>query len=166
MMSLLFCSLPFSYRWEKKMRFWKFQCNLSEFTSQDKRGIGSKFWFLSTSLNQIWKYLVSTALFPFVRTHQETLDYLSVKIKCTCALGTKYEDQSDDLRTLQSLRSTLQLGFPHSSVVRNPPANAGDARDAGLIPGSGRFPGEGNGNPFQNFCLGNPMDRGGWWARV
>ena len=134
--SLLFCSLPFSYRWgRKKRRFWKFQCNLSEFTSQDKGGIGSKFWFLSTSLNQIWKYLISTALFPFVWTHQATSDSLSVKIKCTCALGSKYQDKSDDLRTLQSLRCTLQLGFPGSSVVKNPPANAGDARDTGLIPG-------------------------------
>ena len=166
MMSLLFCSLPFSYRWGKKKRFWKFRCNLSEFTSQDKGGIGSKFWFLSTSLKQIWKYLVSTVLFSFVQTHQETLDYLSVKIKCTCALGTKYKDQSDDWRARQSLRSTRQLGFPGSSVVKNPAANARDARDAGLIPGSGRFPGEGNGNPLRNFCLGNPMDRGAWWARV
>ena len=47
-------------------------------------------------------------------------------------------------------------------MVKNPPANAGDSRDSGLIPGSGRFPGEGNGNPFQYSCLGNPMDRGGW----
>ena len=48
-------------------------------------------------------------------------------------------------------------GFLGGSVVKNPPANAGDA---GLIPGSGRSPGEGNGNPLQYSCLGNPMDRG------
>ena len=40
------------------------------------------------------------------------------------------------------------MGFPGGTVVKNLPANAGDTRDAGLIPGSGRFPGEGNGNPF------------------
>ena len=51
-------------------------------------------------------------------------------------------------------------------VVKNPPANAGDVRDSGLILGSGRSPGEGNGNPFQYSCLGNPMDRGAWWATV
>ena len=51
------------------------------------------------------------------------------------------------------------LGFPRGSVVKNPPANAGDTRDAGLIPGSGRSPGGGNGNPLQYSCLGNPMDR-------
>ena len=49
-------------------------------------------------------------------------------------------------------------------VVENSPANAGALRDAGLIPGLGRFPGEGNGNPLQCSCLENPMDRGAWWA--
>ena len=44
--------------------------------------------------------------------------------------------------------------------------NAGDERDVGLIPGLGRSPGEGNGNPLQYSCLGNPMDRGVWWATV
>ena len=53
--------------------------------------------------------------------------------------------------------------FPGSSVVKNLPANSGDA---GLIPGLGRSPGEGNGNPFQYSCLGNPMDRRAWWATV
>ena len=49
------------------------------------------------------------------------------------------------------------MGFPGSSVVKNLPADEGDA---GLIPESGRSPGEGNGNPFQYSCLGNPMGRG------
>ena len=44
-------------------------------------------------------------------------------------------------------------------MVRNLPANAGDTRDMGLILGSGRSPGKGNGNPLQDSCLGNPMDR-------
>ena len=43
--------------------------------------------------------------------------------------------------------------FPGGSAVKNPPANTGDSRDAGSIPGSGRFPGEGNGNPLQYSCL-------------
>ena len=51
-----------------------------------------------------------------------------------------------------------------SQVVKNPSAHAGDAEDVGLIPGSGRPPGEGNGNSLQYSCLGNPMDRGAWWA--
>ena len=52
--------------------------------------------------------------------------------------------------------------FPGGSVVKNMPANAGDV---GLIPGSGRSL-EGNGNPLHYSCLGNPMDRGDWWATV
>ena len=48
----------------------------------------------------------------------------------------------------------------------NLPANAGDTRDTGLIPGSGISSGEGNGNPLQYSCLGNPMDRRAWWAVV
>ena len=51
-------------------------------------------------------------------------------------------------------------------VVKNPPTNAGDGRDVGLIPGSGRSPGGGHGNPPQYSCLENPMDRGPWWATV
>ena len=48
-------------------------------------------------------------------------------------------------------------------MVKNLPASA---RDEGLIPGSGRSPGEGKGNPLQYSCLGNPMDRGAWWTTV
>ena len=51
-------------------------------------------------------------------------------------------------------------------VVKNPPANAGDIRDSGLIPGSERYPGEGNGNPLQYSHLESPTDRGAWWAAV
>ena len=48
------------------------------------------------------------------------------------------------------------------SSGKEPPANAGDIRDVGLIPGSGRYPGGGNDNPPQYSCLENPMDRGAW----
>ena len=51
-------------------------------------------------------------------------------------------------------------------VVKNPPAKTGDIRDLGSIPGSGRSPGEGNGNPLQYSCLENPTDRGAWQATV
>ena len=51
-------------------------------------------------------------------------------------------------------------------MVKNPPANAGDAGDAGSTPGLGRPPGEGNDNALQYSCLGNPMDRGAWLAIV
>ena len=51
-------------------------------------------------------------------------------------------------------------------MVKNPPANAGDIKDTGLIPGLGRHPGGGRGNPLQYSCLENPMDRGAWRATV
>ena len=57
--------------------------------------------------------------------------------------------------------SALPLNFSGGSAVKNLPA---DARDLGSIPGLGRSHGEGNGNPLQYSCVGNPMDRGAWWA--
>ena len=51
-------------------------------------------------------------------------------------------------------------------VVKNPPAKAGDIRDTGSIPGSGRSPGRGHGNPLHYSFMENPMDRGAWWATV
>ena len=56
------------------------------------------------------------------------------------------------------------MGFPGGALVKNPPANAGNARDMGSIPGLGRYPGVGNDNPLQYFCLENSMDRGAWQA--
>ena len=62
---------------------------------------------------------------------------------------------------LSTLNKTLLLpGFPCGTVVKNLPANAGDARDVGLIPGVG------NGNSLQYSCLNNSVDRGAWWPTV
>ena len=75
-------------------------------------------------------------------------------------------------RSFQSFLTIVRLysyiyicGFPDGSAVKNPACNAGNA-DVGSIPGSGRSPGGGNGNPFQYSCLENPMDKGAWWATV
>ena len=57
-------------------------------------------------------------------------------------------------------------GFPGDAMLKNLPANAGDTRDASLLPGLGRSPGVGNGNPLQCSCLENSMDRGACWATV
>ena len=57
----------------------------------------------------------------------------------------------------------IAQGFPVGSVVKNSPASVGDLD---LIPGSGKSPGEGNGNPLQYSRLGNLMNRGAWWATV
>ena len=51
-------------------------------------------------------------------------------------------------------------------MIKNLPVNSEDTGRAASIPGSGRYPGEGNGNPFQYSCLEYPMDRGAWWAAV
>ena len=67
------------------------------------------------------------------------------------------------VRGWQGGRSRQGWGFPGGTMVENPPANVGDV---GSVPGSGRSPGEGNGNPLQYSCLGNPMDRGAWWTTV
>ena len=64
------------------------------------------------------------------------------------------------LKSSVSPKSILMYLFPGCSVVKNPPANASS------IPGSGRASEEGNGNPLYYSCLGNPMDRGDWWASV
>ena len=75
-------------------------------------------------------------------------------------------DQSTktELRTCQP-QIALAMGALASQaalVLKNPPTNAGDSRDVGSVPGSGRSPGEENGNPLQCSCLDNPMDRGAW----
>ena len=62
-------------------------------------------------------------------------------------------------RVVSPTKEKKVLGFPGGSVVKNPPTNAGDM---GSIPGSGRSPGVGNGNPLQYSCLENSMDRGVW----
>ena len=69
------------------------------------------------------------------------------------------DTQVKDLTSLTG----LWRGFPGGTVAKNPPAKA---EDVGLIPKLGRSPGEGNGNPLQYSCLGNPTDRGAWRATV
>ena len=64
------------------------------------------------------------------------------------------------------LSETQGIQLPGGSVVQNAPTNAGDSGNAASIPGSGRFPGVGNGKPLQYSGLDNPMDRGAWWATV
>ena len=66
------------------------------------------------------------------------------------------------LKLIYSIPTSSQVTL----VIKNLPANVGDIRDVGLIPGSGKSPGEGNGNPLQYSCLENPMDRGAWRATV
>ena len=72
-------------------------------------------------------------------------------------------DNSPMYSWVKSTKGYQIRGFLGALVTKSPPANAGDAV---LIPGLGRCPGEGNGNPLWYVCLENPMDRGAWWATV
>ena len=78
--------------------------------------------------------------------------FSSLILSCEAWNILKLEKQKGNLMVFFKVE-----GFPGGSVAKNPPANAGDS---GLIPRSGRSPGEGNGNQLQYSCLGNPMDRG------
>ena len=68
-----------------------------------------------------------------------------------------------DVMLFFRIKYSCVLGFPGGSEVKASACNVGDL---GSIPGSGRLPGEGNGNPLQYSCLENPMDEGAWWATV
>ena len=78
--------------------------------------------------------------------------------------GKDFKSYEVEPAETQDTRLIFPAGFPGGSVVKNLPANAGDTGDTGSIPGSGRSPGEGNGNPLQYSYLENPMDRGAWQA--
>ena len=76
--------------------------------------------------------------------------------------GLKELDMTEQL-LLYFYNYTVMRGFPGGSNGKESACNVGEL---GLIPGLGRSPGGGNGNPFQYYCLGNPMDRGAWRAMV
>ena len=79
--------------------------------------------------------------------------------------GQLYQSSPCRYAAGRTLRDRV-AGFLCSSVVKNPPANAADTGNAGSIPGSGRSPGGGHGNPLQYSCLENLTDRGARWATV
>ena len=87
-------------------------------------------------------------------------------INATACLVNKLKSRINYLDVFIKHVLDTKMGFPGLTVVKNPPTNAEDARDMGSIPGSGRSPGEGNGNLFQYSCLDNFMVRGAWWTRV
>ena len=77
-------------------------------------------------------------------------------------LGTRWRELLTP--SWDALRLLWCSAHPHLFQVKNPPVSAGDAREAGSIPGLGRSPRGGKGKPLQYSCLGNSMDRGAWWA--
>ena len=78
----------------------------------------------------------------------------------------KSQTKLSDFTSLHFLIVYIDWASQVAPVVKNLPANAGEVRDKGLIPGLGRSPAGGHGNLLQYSCLGNPRDRGAWWATV
>ena len=85
----------------------------------------------------------------------------SLKKKKKGKTGSGYKGGQMSITVINKIRD-----FPGGSVVKNLPASAEDARDMGSVPGLGRSPGGGSGNPVQYFCLENSMDRGAWQSTV
>ena len=90
---------------------------------------------------------------------------------CSSLDPAKFKNKSEPkLQGQINTENTITEGHLWSNqvalVIKNPPANAGGIRDMGLIPGLGRSPGGGHGNPHQYSSLENPMDRGAWGATV
>ena len=86
--------------------------------------------------------------------------------KSLTSMSCSTEEEPPDDPEFCLVGSLHLMSFPGGSVVKNLTASAGDTGDMGSIPGSGRSPGIGNGHPLQYSCLGNPTDRGAWWASV
>ena len=106
----------------------------------------------------------------FTRERNKLLTcYLEFSCQCNPNWHRKGECWKNKQASLKSMKQhsiyRSQGGFPGASVVQNLPAHARD-RDVDSIPGSGRSPEERNGYALQSSCLGNPMDRGAWWATV
>ena len=94
--------------------------------------------------------------------HVTVIYTVSCLVHASLSLSGSYDDDNDD----DMGRANAYLNFLGGSVVKNLPANAGDTRDTGLTPGSGRSPGVGNGNPLQYPHLEEPRDREAWRASV
>ena len=82
------------------------------------------------------------------------------------AASHKYNEVNTHICKDMPIFPHLPYGFPDDLVGKESTCSGGDTRDVCLIPGLGRFPGGGNGNPLQCSCLKSPRDRGAWWATV
>ena len=122
-----------------------------------------KYWSFSFSI------IPCKEIPGLISFRMDWLDLLAVQRTLKSLLQHLSQCQIVDGRVRMLLPPSSQLWDPKSQAalkVKNLPANAGDVREVGLIPGSGRSPGGGHGNPLQCSCLGNPRDRGAWRATV
>ena len=90
-------------------------------------------------------------------------EFSSELMKAKCGVSVRNQHLWEPLIQMIYTHTANWRASQGALVVKNPPANAGDIRDAGSIPGLGRAPGGGHGSPPQYSCLENPMDRGAWW---
>ena len=99
------------------------------------------------------------------RTRNPILMWLAFVCVCVsvCVSVEEMEEMIKKVTAYISCQIYAMKGFPRWLSGKESTCQAGDS---GSLPGSGRSPGEGNGNPLQNACLENPMDRGAWWATV
>ena len=115
-----------------------------------------------------WLAVQGWCMYTVEGAHQPKICYLSISIPPpnTCYLSISTPPQAnweqEENENIFWVSRTSQLAL----VVKNKPANAGDVRDSGSTPESGRSPGGGQENPLQYSCLENPMDRGAWWDTV
>ena len=118
----------------------------------------------------MYSHLIQTNSLLITFSSFLTLTFLKSRDQEFCRISLNlivYEcDYLIFLTALNSETFFLYWGFPSGIAVKNPSASEGYTRDLGSIPGLGRSPGKGNGNPLQYHCLKSPMDRGAWWATV
>ena len=101
-----------------------------------------------------------------VKTTVKYTAYIYPYNSAVLLLGTFLGEMNTFIHKKTHIRIIVIASHQVALVVKNPPTSEGDIRDASLIPGSGRSPGEGNGNPLQYSCLENPVDREACWATV
>ena len=117
-------------------------------------------------LRPAYRFSLPFASHPRVKVQERAYSWSSFMYPLLFPPALDQGEEWSNHSSLHSIREVLYVqwqGFPGGSVVKNPPAFAGDT---GSIPGSGRSPGGMNGNPLQYSCLENPMDRGAWWTIV
>ena len=114
-------------------------------------------WFDMTWLSSLMSSRAFLDPFSFQKALTPTVLFSSTTV---CSQSTLKGSLHCDIKSYGSII------FPGGSVVKSPPANAGDAGDVGSIPWSGRSPGGGHGNPLQYSCLENPVDREAWTATI
>ena len=162
--SKFFSSIFFKHIFLKKKKNWGYSC------------FAVLCWFLTYSRgNQLcvytpppsWPSLSPTPQPHRFRSSQSTEPSSPCCKKDPPAVCFTHGSKHTSIPICQSI-PTLENGTgpPAALVVKNPPASAGHIRDGGSVPGSGRSRGGGHGNPLHYSCLGNPMDRGAWWATV